>query len=88
MIKNGLEYKECRTCKKICLKPEITPAGECRDCVIERLEAQIEKMKCCGNCADYDGTDCAADHELDCRYFTENAEDDDFWRPVRGGTSS
>lgn len=48
--------------------------------VNEALKAQIELMKCCENCADYDGTDCNADHEHDCKYFTGDKNDDDFWR--------
>lgn len=47
--------------------------------VNELLKAQIEQMKCCENCADYDGTDCNADHDYDCKCFTGNKNDDDFW---------
>lgn len=72
MIKNGLEYKKCAICRKICLKPEITANGMCKDCL-------IEKMKCCENCTNYDGTDCNADHENDCKHFSGSKNGDDFW---------
>lgn len=77
MILHGLEYKECPICKRLCLKPAITFYGFCKDCLIERL-------KCCENCADYDGQDCDADNENCCRCFTGDKNDDCYWR-LKGG---
>ncbi len=45
MIKNGLEYKECPGCKRICLKPEMTSGGICKDCLIERLEEENKYLQ-------------------------------------------
>ena len=39
-------------CKKVVLQSYLASA-EPREKRIEELEAQIEKMKCCGNCAKY-----------------------------------
>lgn len=44
MIIDGIEYKKCPACERICLALEITSYGICKDCL-------IEKMKCCENCA-------------------------------------
>lgn len=45
MIKNGLEYKECPECKRICLKPEITSDGICKDCLIESLGKENKRLE-------------------------------------------
>ncbi|UKI53129.1 MAG: hypothetical protein L6V86_08580 [Treponema sp.] len=76
MIKNELEYKECPVCKKTVTAQEASSMilyGFCKDCLIERL-------KCCENCADYDGQDCDADNENCCRCFTGDKNDDCYWR--------
>lgn len=73
MIKDGIEYTKCPACERICLKLEITSYGICKDCL-------IEKLKCCENCADYDGQDCDADNENRCRCFTGDKNDDCYWR--------
>ena len=53
-------------------------------CYVEQFEKakemMIEKMKCCENCADYDGQDCDADNENYCRCFTGDKNDDCYWR--------
>lgn len=73
MIKDGVEYLKCLACKRTCLKSEITSYGICKDCL-------IEKLKCCENCADYDGQDCDMDNEYRCRCFTGNENDNCYWR--------
>ena len=45
MIKNGLEYKECPGCKRICLKPEMTSGGICKDCLIKSLEKKKKRLE-------------------------------------------
>ena len=45
MIKNGLEYKECPGCERICLKPEMTSGGICKDCLIEQLEEENRHLR-------------------------------------------
>ena len=45
----------------------------------ERLETQIEKMKCCENCVSYDDPYCDSDHENVCKYF-HNGGTDDYWQ--------
>ena len=45
----------------------------------ERLETQIEKMKCCENCVSYDDPFCDSDHENVCKYF-HNGGTDDYWQ--------
>ena len=45
MIKNGLEYKECSGCKRICLKLEMTSGGICKDCLIESLEKETKRLE-------------------------------------------
>lgn len=47
---------------------------------IEELEQQVEKMKCCENCCNYDGQDCDADNENYCRCFTGDKNDDCYWQ--------
>lgn len=56
MIKDGVEYKKCPQCKRLCLALEIK-TGICKDCRIENLEKEneqlkqkIEQMKCCALC--------------------------------------
>lgn len=73
MIKDGIEYTKCPVCKRTCLKLEITSYGICKDCL-------IEKLKCCENCADYDGQDCNMDNENQCHCFTGIESDDCYWR--------
>lgn len=41
MIKDGVEYKKCPQCKRLCLALEIKN-GICKDCRIEELK----KRKC------------------------------------------
>lgn len=72
MIKDGIEYKECPVCKRLCLKQEITFYEMCKDCLIKR-------MKCCENCSNYDGQDCGADHGHHCRCFTGDESDGCYW---------
>lgn len=62
------------------LRQAILHFAEPREKRIAELEAQIEKMKCCENCADYDGQDCDADNENYCRCFTGDKNDDCYWR--------
>lgn len=50
MIKDGIEYKKCNKCGKLCVKLEMVNRKTCKECVISELEAQIEEMKCGGNC--------------------------------------
>ena len=50
MIKDGIEYKKCNKCGKLCVKLEMVNRKTCKECVISELEAQIQKMKCCENC--------------------------------------
>lgn len=69
----GIEYTKCPACERICLKLEITSYGICKDCL-------IEKLKCCENCADYDGQDCDADNENYCKCFTGDESDECHWR--------
>lgn len=62
------------------LRQAILHFAEPREKRVAELEAQIEKMKCCENCADYDGQDCDADNENYCRCFTGDKNDDCYWR--------
>lgn len=62
------------------LRQAIFHFAEPREKRIAELEAQIEKMKCCENCADYDGQDCDADNENYCRCFTGDKNNDCYWR--------
>ena len=73
MSKTIFKFKECPVCKTICMALEITQYGFCKDCL-------IEKLKCCENCADYDGQDCDMDNENCCRCFTGDENDDCYWR--------
>lgn len=70
-----MKFKECSACKRLYLESETTIIlyGLCKDCL-------IEKLKCCENCADYDGQDCDADNENHCRCFTGDKNDDCYWR--------
>lgn len=70
-----MKFKECSACKRLYLEsePTIILYGLCKDCL-------IEKLKCCENCADYDGQDCDADNENRCRCFTGDKNDDCYWR--------
>lgn len=51
---------------------------------IEELEKQVERMKNCANCCNYDGQDCDADNENYCRCFTGDKNDDCYWQ-LKGG---
>ena len=73
MIKDEVEHLKCSACKRTYLKLEITSYGICKDCL-------IEKLKCCENCADYDGQDCDMDNENRCRCFTGDENDNCYWR--------
>ena len=44
MIKDGVEYKKCPQCKRLCLALEIKN-GICKDCRIENLEKENEQLK-------------------------------------------
>lgn len=62
------------------LRQAIFHFAEPREKRIAEIEAQIEKLKCCENCADYDGQDCDMDNENYCRCFTGNENDNCYWR--------
>lgn len=51
MIKDGVEYKKCPQCKRLCLALEIKN-GICKDCRIENLEKENAKLK--KQCSDYE----------------------------------
>lgn len=76
---NNYPYSNCPNIEKK-LKQAYLAGAEPREKRIAELEAQIEKMKCCENCADYDGQDCDADNENYCRCFTGDKNNDCYWR--------
>lgn len=45
MIKDGIEFKECDKCGKLCAKLEMVNWKTCKECVISELEAKVEKLK-------------------------------------------
>lgn len=75
----GTEPEE-RFYNEIKFKQAYLAGAEPREKRIAEIEAQIEKMKCCENCADYDGQDCDADNENYCRCFTGDKNNDCYWR--------
>lgn len=74
------KYWGASPCEIRALKETYVNSAEPREKRIAELEAQIEKLKCCENCADYDGQDCDADNENYCRCFTGDKNDDCYWR--------
>lgn len=48
---------------------------------LKALEKQIEKMKCCENCKNYEDEICKVGHYFDCKNCTECGEKDykDYW---------
>ena len=76
---NNYPYSNCPNIEKK-LKQAYLAGAEPREKRIAEIEAQIEKMKCCENCADYDGQDCDADNENYCRCFTGDKNNDCYWR--------
>lgn len=44
MIKDGIEYKKCDKCGKLCAKLEMVNWKTCKECVISELKEQIEQL--------------------------------------------
>ena len=45
MIKDGIEFKECDKCGKLCAKLEMVNWKTCKECVISELEAKNAELK-------------------------------------------
>ena len=56
MIKDGIEFKKCDKCGKICAKLEMVDYKTCKECVISELEKENAELKeklnirSCQNC--------------------------------------
>lgn len=68
--------------KKVYISGQITglPEKEYKKLFDSAEDILVEKLKCCENCADYDGQDCDAENENYCRCFTGDKNDDCYWR--------
>lgn len=44
MIKDGIEFKECDKCGKLCAKLEMVNWKTCKECVISELEAKNAEL--------------------------------------------
>ena len=44
MIKDGIEFKECDKCGKLCAKLEMVNRKTCKECVISELEAKNAEL--------------------------------------------
>jgi predicted RNase H-like nuclease (RuvC/YqgF family) len=45
MIKDGIEYKECNRCGKLCAKLEMVNWKTCKECVISEKDKEIEELE-------------------------------------------
>ncbi len=45
MIKDGIEYKKCDECGKLCAKLEMVNWKTCKECVISEKDKEIEELK-------------------------------------------
>ena len=74
MIKDGIEYKECNKCGKLCAKLEMVKWETCKECVISEKDKEIEELKgkisvllSCKNCSENKGgLICAKEYENKC----------------------
>ena len=74
MIKDGIEFKKCDKCGKICAKLEMVDYKTCKECVISELEKENAELKeklnirSCQNCK-HNNKSCPNDGS--CKNFSK-----------------